>query len=68
VITTDIEFPRAGGLLATGIDRLDSNRYNTTYVDKILKGAKPADLPMKLPVRCPILNCLPTPSGWVRAG
>jgi putative ABC transport system substrate-binding protein len=43
------EFAEAGGLLALGPNIVDSYRRSAAYVDKILKGAQPADLPMQQP-------------------
>jgi putative tryptophan/tyrosine transport system substrate-binding protein len=59
--TMDIkEFAEAGGLLSLGVDLVDSYRRSATHVDKILKGANPADLPMEQPTKLDLVVNLTT--------
>ena len=54
------EFVEAGGLLSLGPSLVDSYRRAATHVDKILKGANPADLPMEQPTKFDLLVNLKT--------
>jgi ABC-type uncharacterized transport system substrate-binding protein len=59
-IYSDLVFATEGGLLTYGPDRADQMRRAATYVDRILKGEKPADLPVQAPTKYELVINLKT--------
>ena len=53
-------FTEDGGLLAFGNDQIDSFRRAATYVDRILKGTKPSELPVQAPTKFELVINLKT--------
>jgi putative ABC transport system substrate-binding protein len=53
-------FAAAGGLISYGPDFLDQHRRAADYVDRVLKGEKPADLPVQAPTRYELVINLKT--------
>ena len=50
----------SGGLVSYGIDTTDAFRRSAAYVDRILRGAKPADLPVEHPSKVELVINLKT--------
>jgi putative tryptophan/tyrosine transport system substrate-binding protein len=59
-IWSDRQFAKEGGVLSYGIDEADSFRRAAGYVVKILRGARPGDLPVELPVKFELVISLKT--------
>ena len=59
-VSTFSEFVSAAGLMAYGPNLTDMMRRSATYVDRILKGAKPSDLPVEQPTRYQLVISLTT--------
>jgi putative tryptophan/tyrosine transport system substrate-binding protein len=53
-------FVDSGGLISYGYDLLDQYRRAATYVDRVLRGEKPADLPVQAPTRYELVINLKT--------
>jgi putative tryptophan/tyrosine transport system substrate-binding protein len=55
-----VVYPYRGGLLSYGVDLTDNFRRAATYADRILKGAKPSELPVEAPVKFKLVINLKT--------
>jgi ABC-type uncharacterized transport system substrate-binding protein len=53
-------FARSGGLISYGPDSIDPYRRAANYVDRILKGEKPSDLPVQAPTKYDLVINLKT--------
>ena len=56
-----------GGLLSYGVDLVDTSRRAATYVDRILRGAKPGDLPVQFPTKFEMVVNLKIAKARIRA-
>ena len=54
------DFPRAGGLMSYSFDTVDVHAQAASYIDRILKGVSPADLPVQQPTKYSLIINLKT--------
>ena len=54
------DFPSAGGLISCMFDPVDMYAQAASYIDRILRGADPADLPVQQPTKFPLIINLKT--------
>jgi putative ABC transport system substrate-binding protein len=59
-VRTGSIFATDGGLLSYGVDQIDIWRRAASYVDRILRGAKPGDLPVQFPTKFEMILNLKT--------
>jgi putative ABC transport system substrate-binding protein len=50
-IFSDREYVQVGGLASYGVDEVENDRRAALFVDKVLKGARPGDLPVEFPTK-----------------
>jgi putative ABC transport system substrate-binding protein len=67
-VYNDRHFVDAGGLISYGPDRIDQYRSAASYVDRILKGEKPSNLPVQPPAKFEIVVNLTIPKAHVEVG
>ena len=60
MISTNKQSAKLGGLLSYGPDTIDFNRRAASFVDRILKGANPANLPVEQPTKYELVINLKT--------
>ena len=59
-VNSSRQYTEVGGLISYGVDYLDGCRRSAEYVDRILKGAKPTDLPVQQPTKFELVINLKT--------